>query len=147
MPSVFSHPIKIRFSHCDPAGIVYYPTYFDFFNTVLEEWFEALGMNYAARMVGSGIGTPVVHAECDFTVPSRMGEIITMTPLIDAIGRTSLRFQVIGHVGGQERFRAKLVHVFLDLKSGKAIPMPDDVRKLMESYRDASAGWSLTAAA
>ncbi len=28
----FTRSVPIRFSHCDPAGIVYFPHYFDMFN-------------------------------------------------------------------------------------------------------------------
>ena len=31
--------VPVRFSHCDPAGIVYFPRYFDMINGVVEDWF------------------------------------------------------------------------------------------------------------
>ena len=33
----FTRTVPIRFSHCDPAGIVYFPHYFDMFNGLVEE--------------------------------------------------------------------------------------------------------------
>lgn len=35
-PMKFSRPHRIRFSECDPAGIVFYPQYFVLFNDLLE---------------------------------------------------------------------------------------------------------------
>ena len=36
----FDRVILIRFQHCDPAGIVFYPRFFEFTNQVVEDWFE-----------------------------------------------------------------------------------------------------------
>ena len=37
--------VPVRFSHCDPASIVYFPRYFDMINGVVEDWFAgALGL-------------------------------------------------------------------------------------------------------
>ena len=31
---------RVRFQHCDPAGIVFYPRYFEMLNATIEEWFD-----------------------------------------------------------------------------------------------------------
>ena len=44
----FTRSVTVRFSHCDPAGIVYFPHYFDMFNGLIEDWYgQELG--YAAH--------------------------------------------------------------------------------------------------
>ena len=44
----FYSDMLVRFSHCDPAGIVFYPQYFIMFNGLVEDWFnQGLGLNYA----------------------------------------------------------------------------------------------------
>ena len=49
----FTRTVPIRFSHCDPAGIVYFPHYFDMFNGLVEDWYtEQLGVNYANLILG-----------------------------------------------------------------------------------------------
>ena len=49
----FTRTVPIRFSHCDPAGIVYFPHYFDMFNGLVEDWYtEQLGVNYAEPDIG-----------------------------------------------------------------------------------------------
>ena len=45
---VFYSDMLVRFSHCDPAGIIFYPHYFVMFNGLVEDWFNhALEINYA----------------------------------------------------------------------------------------------------
>ena len=82
----FTRSVPVRFSHCDPAGIVYFPHYFDMFNGLIEDWYtQELGYNYATLIVGSRYGFPFVHIECDFKrIPSRIGDVIDLTLLVEA---------------------------------------------------------------
>jgi 4-hydroxybenzoyl-CoA thioesterase len=44
MADVFVRDKRVRFQHCDPAGIVFYPQYFVMIHELMEDWFtEALG--------------------------------------------------------------------------------------------------------
>jgi 4-hydroxybenzoyl-CoA thioesterase len=142
--TAFSVDMPIRFSHSDPAGIVYYPNYFDMFNAVIEDWFNAgLRIDYAAQILEDRIGLPTVHAECDFFVPSRMGEKLTYTLLVREIGRSSFKLEIVGHVGAQERLRARLVIVVISLESHRSIPIPALLRERFTAYQQRSAAWQL----
>ncbi|MFD1807906.1 hypothetical protein ACFSHQ_06310 [Gemmobacter lanyuensis] len=35
---IYRRPIQIEFNHCDPAGIVFYPRYFEMTNSVIENF-------------------------------------------------------------------------------------------------------------
>lgn len=142
--NVFSRDLRIRFSHSDPAGIVYYPHYFDMFNSVIEDWFaESLGFDYPTQIAEYRRGFPTVHAECDFVAPCRMGETLTLTLLVDSIGRSSVKIAIRGHIDGVERLRAALVLVVISLDTGKSIPLPADLHRSFEAYREAGRGWTL----
>ncbi|MCO5127369.1 MAG: hypothetical protein M9957_08845 [Rhodobacteraceae bacterium] len=39
---IFRQDIRVGFNHCDPAGIVFYPRYFEMANTVCESFFMRL---------------------------------------------------------------------------------------------------------
>jgi 4-hydroxybenzoyl-CoA thioesterase len=144
--TAFSVDMPIRFSHSDPAGIVYYPNYFDMFNAVIEDWFAGpLRVDYAAQILKSRLGFPTVHAECDFFVPSRMGDKLTFTLLVRAIGRSSLRLEIVGHVGTQERLRARLVLVVISLDTNRSIAIPEDLRTRFAAYQQDSKDWQLAA--
>jgi 4-hydroxybenzoyl-CoA thioesterase len=146
--TAFSVDMPIRFSHSDPAGIVYYPNYFDMFNAVIEDWFTTnLHIDYAAQILEQRIGLPTVHAECDFFVPSRMGEKLTYTLLVRELGRSSLKLEIVGHVGSQERLRARLVLVVISLGTHRSIPIPPLLRERLGAYQQASASWQLPASA
>jgi 4-hydroxybenzoyl-CoA thioesterase len=131
----FTHTVPIRFSHCDPAGIVYFPHYFDMFNDLLEDWYERLGVDYSELILGSRQGFPFVHIECDFKVPSRMGERLNLTLLVQRVGRSSLSFVIVGHLDGIERLRARLVTALISLKTQSSAPLPEALREKIEAYR------------
>ena len=113
--AAFTRSVPIRFSHCDPAGIVYFPHYFNMFNGVIEDWYtEELGYNYAELIMGSQFGFPFVHIECDFKIPSRMGDVIDLTLLVERVGRSSLGVAIVCHRDGVERLRARMVTAMMD---------------------------------
>src|SRR5262245_6720012 len=56
----------VRFADCDPAGIVYFPRYFDFFHAAVEDWFrEGLELDYWGMLRDRRLGLPAVHTSCD----------------------------------------------------------------------------------
>jgi len=135
----FTRGVPIRFSHCDPAGIVYFPHYFNMFNGLIEDWYtQELGHDYAALVIGSRFGFPFVHIECDFKIPSRMGDVIDLTLLVERVGRSSLGIVIICHRQGIERLRARMVTAMMSLETRKSVPLPQALRDVIESYRQRS---------
>ena len=140
---VFSIAQQIRFSHTDPAGIVYFPNYFDFANGVVEDFYtKRLAVDYAQLLFAQRKATPIVHAACDFFAPSRMGETLTLTLMLERVGQSSIAFSIFGHADAQLRLLLRIVTVYMDLDSGKSTPIPDDLRARLAAYRLAAEGWT-----
>jgi 4-hydroxybenzoyl-CoA thioesterase len=134
--AAFTRSVPIRFSHCDPAGIVYFPHYFDMFNGLIEDWYgQELGQDYAELVLDSRYGFPFVHIECDFKIPSRMGEIIDLTLLVEHVGRSSLGIAIVCHKDGLVRLRAQMVTAMMSLETRRSVPLPQALRDKIESYR------------
>ena len=51
--AVFVVDIRVRFSHVDQAGLIFYPRYFEMFNEVIEEWFDR-GLDCSFRQLHGG---------------------------------------------------------------------------------------------
>jgi 4-hydroxybenzoyl-CoA thioesterase len=134
--SAFTRSVSVRFSHCDPAGIVYFPHYFDIFNGLIEDWYgQELGYEYADLIMGSHYGFPFVHIDCDFKIPSRMGDIIELTLLVERIGRSSLGIAIVCHHDGLERLRAHMVTAMMSLETRQPVALPQALRDKIEAYR------------
>lgn len=131
----FTRTVAIRFSHCDPAGVVYFPHYFDMFNGLIEDWYtEQLGVDYSKLILGDRHGFPYVHIETDFKIPSRMGEHLDLTLLLTRIGRSSLTVTIVGHLAGVERLRARLVTTMTSLETQRSVELPHALRQKFEAY-------------
>lgn len=129
------YDVTIRFSHCDPAGIVYFPRFFSMFNDAVEDWFtRGLGIDYAHVLTVQRLGLPVAHLDCDFKRPCHMGECLTIEVGVERIGNSSLTLRYAGRVGNELRLAARSVQVHTSLATHRPIPIGDDWRALMQPY-------------
>jgi len=128
----FSKTYLIRFQHCDPAGIVYFPQYLVLTNWLVEDWFtEGLDINFTHLIGRRQLGLPLVKLACEFTVPSRHGEHLTLELRVERLGQRSLTLDIEGHVDGVVRMRCQQVMVQTDLHDGKSTPIPADIRSAL----------------
>jgi len=134
-PAPFATHKLIRFHHCDPAGIVFYPQYFILFNELVEDWFDrGLGIDFARLHVDQKRGVPMRRLECDFLSPSRIGERLTFTLAVKKIGNSSLTAEVEAAAGGIVRVRATLVLVYLSLETHRPVPFPEELRTKLARF-------------
>lgn len=141
-PGVHVHRFVVPFGHCDPAGIVYFPRFFDYFHLAMETWFGAhLSMSYAEVVSGRKIGLPAVHTEADFSKPSAFGDDLEIALRVGRIGRSSieLRYEVRGHGETQARVTGRTVVTTFDMdpssaKYRRSLPIPDDLRAAIEAF-------------
>ena len=126
---------KIRFSHCDPAGIVYFVNFFDMVNAIVEDWFaQAVGFDFEELHIQRRVGFPIVNTGCEFFRPCRLGDRLQLELAIARLGNSSIEFAVTGRVGGEEKFRARHKVALMSLDSQRAMPIPDDMREKMRPY-------------
>jgi 4-hydroxybenzoyl-CoA thioesterase len=90
---MFAHSrrVTIEWGDCDPAGIVYYPRYFQMFDTSTAELFRAaLGCTKLEMMRRFDFaGFPMVDTGARFSMPSRFGDEVTIESRIVRLGRSS----------------------------------------------------------
>ncbi|QIL84128.1 acyl-CoA thioesterase [Diaphorobacter sp. HDW4A] len=135
----FARPVPIRFAHCDPAGIIFFPQYLMLFNGLVEDWFnEGLGVSYAGMLGDQRTGLPIVHLECDFRAVTRMGETVEFGLTVTRMGSRSLTLDMDCHgAGGADgvlRVSARKVLVFTSLDTHEAIAAPAHIRAAIERW-------------
>lgn len=127
---MFTTTTKVRFAHVDPAGIVFYPRYFEMLNGAIEDWFEdGVGQSFATLHLDRKVGTPTVHLEVDFRAPSRLGEVLDIAVVPVSLGDSSCRVAVTFTCAGEERLRVEVVLVCMDLERHTSMPWPEDLRR------------------
>jgi 4-hydroxybenzoyl-CoA thioesterase len=132
---VYRTQVPIRFTHCDPAGIVFYPRYFEMFNDLVEDWCrEGLQFPFPELINHRGWGVPTVHLEVDFVASSTFGDVLTATLKVRSVGTSSIGLEIL--LSGEQddiRVRGNVVLVLIDRKTKKTIPLPEDLRvRLLE---------------
>ena len=131
----FTRERLIRFSHCDPAGIVYFVNFFDMVGGVVEDWFrEAIGLPFQEMHLERRLGFPIVNTGCEFFRPARLGDTLCLELAIAKLGRSSIEFLVKGSVQGEEKFVARHKVALVSLDSFRALRIPDDMRAKMVPY-------------
>jgi len=126
----------IRFHHCDPAGIVFYPQYFVLFNELVEDWFnDGLGIDFARYHTEERHGIPMAHIECDFLEPSKVGELLQFCLSVTRIGTSSLALAVEAKAGTEVRVRARLVVVQASLETRRAVPFSPALRAKLARFQ------------
>lgn len=129
------YEVTVEWGDCDPAGIVYYPTYFRWFDQATFRLFRAAGLK--RDDVGSGQwteGTPLVGAECAFRRASQHGETLAIESHVERFGRSSFTVRhvfrdatgAVAAEGTETRIWAKKEG---DARSLKSVVIPDDVRR------------------
>ena len=132
----FERDVAIRFAHCDPAGIVFYPQYFVIMNGLMEDWFsEGLGVDFADLVARRRLGIPTVAIDCTFSRPSRLGEVVTFGVSVTRVGERSIGVEVQAVADGEVRLRATQTIVMMCLDTMKSISIPPDVRANLSRFR------------
>lgn len=128
----FTHSLKIRFKHCDPAGIVFYPRYFEMINDTVETFFENV-LHYPFAQVVQGNGVPTAQIEARFIAPSRLGDDLDIVLGITRLGRSSLDLGYDAYCGTEQRFIATSTLVFVD-GNGRSTPWDGRVRDILKHH-------------
>ena len=136
---VFTHTRRIGFGDCDPAGIVFYPRYFEMFNETVETWFrDELGHGFLELHLKQAKAVPTVKAEVEFRASSRLEDLLSLTLVVEHIGGRSARLRIDVSCGEQARVTALLTLVYIDAGKHKAEAWPDDLRAAMQNYLEAA---------
>ncbi|MCZ8332948.1 MAG: thioesterase family protein [Rhodobacteraceae bacterium] len=131
----YHRSIRVEFNHCDPAGIVFYPRYFEMTNSVCENFFrEVVGYSYQA-MMADGIGVPTARLETDFRAPSRLGEVLDWALVVERVGGSSVTIRQEARCDEELRVTARLVLVWLS-PEGRPARWPDRVRAALVAQEE-----------
>lgn len=129
----YTRIVPIEFNHCDPAGIVFYPRYFEMINSVVENFFEEhVGWSFARMHTGGNHnGVPTVSINCNFMAPSRLGDKVPFTLQVLSVGRSSVKVRITAAKDGEVRLVTENTLVWID--GGKASSWPEEIRAKLQA--------------
>jgi 4-hydroxybenzoyl-CoA thioesterase len=141
----FSRTRRIRFSDCDPAGIVFYPQYFVLFNDLLDEWIDSVwDGGFVDFIVRHRFGLPTVRLDAEFNAVSRMGDDVILTLDLIRIGQRSfdLALDCKGAVDGHVRMSARQTLVATSLDTHESTQIPPQLRDALARLPPATASFA-----
>ena len=84
---------EVYWGDCDPAGIIFYPTYFRWFDSATWAFFASVGYT-AKRMRAEERSMPLVGADCQFMHPAGQADRCEVRSKVLRFGGKSF---VVGH--------------------------------------------------
>lgn len=130
--------ILIEWGDCDPAGIVFYPRYFAWFDACTAGLFAAVGLPKPQMIAKYNLlGIPMVDTRARFIVPSKFGDEVSIISSITEFRRSSfdVRHQLMrGETLAVEGFETRVwtVRDPENLERIKSQPIPAEVIALFD---------------
>lgn len=134
MAEPFVHPLRVRYSECDPQGIVFNAHYIAYFDIALTElWRAAVPGGYLA-MVDQGIDMVVAEARARYLAPARFDDEIGVGIGVAHLGTTSMVTAITVARGDVVLVEGEMRHVFVDVRTHEKTPIPAGVRAALEKH-------------
>ena len=128
----------IKLHDTDAAGILFFSHQFEIVHDAYESLLEKLGVGFPVLIRKKNYFLPIVHAESDYKAPLFVGDRITVEVELAHLGTTSFTFayrllndkkQLVG--------TARTVHVTVNKKTKKKIPLPPDMHRAIKKLQRA----------
>jgi acyl-CoA thioester hydrolase len=109
--------IRVIYGDTDKAGVVYYGTYYRFFETARGEMMRQMGFTYA-RMESLGFILPVIESHCTYIAPARYDDLIEVHASIGELGNIKMQINCEVFCNGKLLAKGHTVHAVVnhDLK-------------------------------
>ena len=126
---MYIYRTKIKLHETDAAGILFFSNQFKIIHDAYESLLESIGLGFAELLRHKNYFLPIVHAESDYKLPLFVGDEIEIQVIVENVGTTSFTFayqllnadrKIVG--------TARTVHVTIDDKTRKKIPLPKEMR-------------------
>jgi 4-hydroxybenzoyl-CoA thioesterase len=127
--------VHVEWGDCDPAGIVYFPRFFEFFDASTAGLFEKAGLPKPEMLKKYGIvGIPMVDTRAQFLVPASFGDTVEIESRIADWGNSSFTVEHKLYKNGKLAAEAFEKRVWTVREPGpegklKSQPIPAEVKE------------------
>jgi acyl-CoA thioester hydrolase len=129
----FVHELRVRYSECDPQGIVFNANYLMYFDVAFTElWRAAVGP--WREMVTRGIDAVVAEANLQFRAPARFDDALALHARIARLGTTAITTEIDVMRDDELLVLGRLRHVCVSTDTWEKTGVPDWVRSGLQLY-------------
>ena len=130
---MFTHTLRVRYSECDPQGVVFNANYVAYFDVVMTElWREAIGPYH--ELLESGVDMVVAEVNVRFLGPAGFDDELEFEARLARLGETAISTRIDASTAGRPVVEGLMRHVFIDVPTKQKRPMPEHVRNALEQY-------------
>ena len=121
---------KIRYSDCDPQGIVFNANFARYWDDAVTDWFEELGFG-GTELGGIGVDVVTARLEMDFKAAAKLGDTLVTEAAVERFGDTSMTVLVTTSRQSDSQIVAegKAIYVFVDPAEFRPITVPESFRE------------------
>ncbi len=127
--------IRVRWSEADPAGIAFYPRFFEWFDISTQALFESVGLPWPETFPKYRVvGVPIVESAARFVSPVRYGDEVAVRSTVTEVRDKVFRIEHEVSVGDTHCATGYEVRAWVGVpeeRSGRlrAQPFPPDVAR------------------
>ena len=141
MPDYLAWPHTVRWSECDPAGIAYYPRFFEWMDAASHVLTREMGISGADMLPPSRLAVPLAAVRADFLAPVNLDDEVEVRLRVTRLGRTSfsVRHEIVRRETGAVLVRGQEDRVYVGRDAaGGLVPMPltDAMRAVLARYAE-----------
>ena len=137
----FKFRLRVRWGECDAQGIVFNAQYMNYIEVAQAEYFRTLGMAHYSEEVRRRFDLATVKATLEYLAPARVDDILDICTRVSRIGNSSITFRTEMYLPGEGApcTRAEVIYANFDAGTGIPRSVPDDIRKLVDSFENGNA--------
>ena len=126
---MFTKSFAIKFSQCDPAGILFFARIFEITHDLYEEWIHQIDISYQDWFQSKDWAIPIRRCEANYLKPMFAGQTYEIQLQAERLGKTSFTLKWIYKKEEKVHCEVLTTHVFLNKKTQQSMKIPDKFRK------------------
>jgi YbgC/YbaW family acyl-CoA thioester hydrolase len=134
---IVRQPRTVRFQDVDAAGTIYFVRVLEYFGDAYLEVLLQAGLDVPALLRERTLAAPLAHVEADYLEPLFFGDEVHAEVVAARVGTSSVTF---GHRlktrSGEVAAIGETVHVFVDGKTFRPMPVPGPLRRFLDERAD-----------
>jgi len=131
LPVINRTKYRVTYGDTDQMGVVYYGNYARLYEIGRTEMIREMGMPYR-ELEEAGVMMPVYSVESTFKDVIRYDELITIETTVHKLPAAKMEFEHrILNESGREVHVARVVLVFLDIKTRRPVRAPETLLRLI----------------
>ncbi len=131
---VIETTVRVRYAETDASGIVYNANYLVWCELGRGEWFWQQERDYHRDVEARGFEWPVTEAWLRYVAPARYGDLVTVRTWLEEVQSRAFKiaYEVINTQAKQVLCTAWTKHFNVNVKTGRAAPLPEELRRFLE---------------